>query len=771
MSETDINVENPFPARAVTTFGVRTEVAANFEYMRKARGYIIDYLEKYPISSGGLALSGGHGTGKTFLVNWLSNEAKKIKSRESRAVYAKADSDSVPELYRQILKNITRLTLIEVTRKAVLNLGGNRASAAQATQRTSLEIESSRNLEPAFEQKVFDANEVYLLLQKEIERIRVGSTVSQQVAYAIGVLEHPEFGEAAFNWLAGETPQLPKEMPLQSSLWPQDSIGASDIAATALECVAGLFRLAEVPLIVILDQMENFIPAVTITPTQASLLKKLVEQLTGQAALILMAGTPVAWDRLPRDVGPRLLTRTPLLVGGLNTEETALLLKSYYRGNIGFTNEAVTTIRDLSGGGNAREILQIAHRVFQDTAGVVSKANNDLLVKAAQESGTLADRATLALQMIDTAAERLKLSATPTSTNDGQKIDRMIVGSPGACLAIVLLTSPDARAEAEDARTLTSLRKQLASEPYQPGLLVVTVGYSSQAVRALVGEISRVLEFDENKFQELVEGELRRISAPVSRDARKGELDFSPLLEQLARLDERLARIEITRTDAERETAETLQHGAAELAESERVASEAKTRHELRFGLDELHGALTEGDSYRERSILRRLLVANEANVKDAAFDYLGGIYLDALDSVQLSRESTRSDHFESSGDSYALLRSDLIRTMRGKLSSWQRRDRKLVTSVVVGVLLGVLTVGATTMFLVSLQPRWLDSWTQVYLLSFFAGSFVGMLSGMSSYYYLELRGRPERHFESFAWRLSALRGASSRQTARYPEA
>ena len=163
---------------------------------------------------------------------------------------------------------------------------------------------------------------------------------------------------------------------------------------------------------------------------------------------------------------------------------------------------------------------------------------------------------------------------------------------------------------------------------------------------------------------------------------------------------------------------------------------------------------------------MRRLLVANEANVKDAAFDYLGGIYLDALDSVQLSPESPRNGDVRSLGDSYASLRSDLIRTMRGKLSSWQRRDRKLVTSVVVGVLLGLLTAGATPVFLFSFQSisklLLLESWTQLYLISFFAGLFVGILSGLCSYFYLEILGQPERHFHSFARRLSVLRKASS---------
>jgi hypothetical protein len=219
----------------------------------------------------------------------------------------------------------------------------------------------------------------------------------------------------------------------------------------------------------------------------------------------------------------------------------------------------------------------------------------------------------------------------------GRKIDRLLEGPTGERMAIVLLTSSDARAEAEDARGLTSLLKELTSEPSRPELLVIAVGYSSERVHTLVGEISRVLKFDENNFQEIVERELRRLSAPAPRSAGQEAPDLAPLLKQLTTLDGRLARIEERRAEDQRETVESLERGTLELAESERIKVEAKTRHELRFGLDELHMALTQGSQEEERRILRRLLVANEANVKDPTFDYLASVYLDALDSVELS--------------------------------------------------------------------------------------------------------------------------------------
>jgi hypothetical protein len=767
MIGTPENSDNPFPAVAVTTFGVPTTSVASLQYMRKTWAFVVEYLEKYPDASGGLALSGGHGGGKTFLLNWLGDEAKRIKRRPSHAVYAKADTDNILELYRQILKSISRPSLIAITRKAMLTLGGSRVDAAAATQQASREVESARDLQPAFDQKILDPNEIYLLLQKRIENIRPDSTVSQQIAYAIGILEHPEFGKAAYNWLSGEVSNLPVDMPIQTSLWPPDAIGAPDVAVTALECIAGLYRIAEVPLILFLDQMENFISSDSTAMAQASLLKKWVEQLSGRGALVVMAGTPVAWDRLPRDVAPRLLNRGPLTVGGLNNDETALLVRAYLRAEPGFSTEATATIRNLSGGGNPREILQIAHHVFAKTGGSVSGASEDILIEAAKASDSLRDRATLALQMIDLAAKRLNLSVAPVVLGDQQPGGgpqatddhevHLVTGPEGSRLAIVLLTSPDAHAEAKDARKVTELRKQLASLPNQPALLVVTVGYSSARVVSLVSEISRVLEFDENNFQDRVKGELGRNPASVVREASRGASDMSPLLEHLTKLDERLARIEANRSEDQRETAKTLERGSAELAEPERVETEAKTRYQLRFGLDELHSALTDREDIRERRILRRLLVANEANVKDATFDYLGSIYLDTLDSLQLSGLNNVYDTISDQiMDEYTLLRSDLIREMRNKLSSWHRPyldvRSPLVSSVLIGVTFGLL-VGALVF---SYFMRYSESLAGN--LGGILGSIAGITAGGVWLFFSESMARPDRRYEYFAVKLNDLR-------------
>src|SRR6266851_2985117 len=123
MSNAESGRENPFPVNAVTTFGLRAPVVAHFAYMSQAREYLVNYLRGFPTAGAAITLSGGHGSGKTFLLNWLSNEAAGFTTRRATTLYAKADSESVPDAYLQFMRSITRSALIEVTGAAVRNIG------------------------------------------------------------------------------------------------------------------------------------------------------------------------------------------------------------------------------------------------------------------------------------------------------------------------------------------------------------------------------------------------------------------------------------------------------------------------------------------------------------------------------------------------------------------------------------------------------------------------------------------------------------------------
>src|ERR1044072_3056579 len=63
--------DNPFPPQAVAVYGPEIATTAVFSYMDRVRKALQGYIADYPDLSLALALSGGHGSGKTHLLMWL----------------------------------------------------------------------------------------------------------------------------------------------------------------------------------------------------------------------------------------------------------------------------------------------------------------------------------------------------------------------------------------------------------------------------------------------------------------------------------------------------------------------------------------------------------------------------------------------------------------------------------------------------------------------------------------------------------------------------
>src|SRR6266702_4221107 len=156
--------------------------------------------------------------------------------------------------------------------------------------------------------------------------------VSAKFATAIGLINEPSYGAAAFELLCGGAPAK-QGPPLPEALWTGAlSQADTDIAVNALECLAALFRIAGTPLVLLLDQLENFVPAdSTRAAAAASIVKKMVEQVGRQDGVLVLTGTEPVFERFPRDVGPRFYQREPLVAGHLELDETRSLLSAHAR--------------------------------------------------------------------------------------------------------------------------------------------------------------------------------------------------------------------------------------------------------------------------------------------------------------------------------------------------------------------------------------------------------------------------------------------------------
>jgi hypothetical protein len=760
---TDSPRENPFPPQAVTTYGVRPKAVAELKYMREVQNVLDDYLLNFPGPGVALALSGEHGSGKTFLLHWLALAAPRLKRAPARAIYAKTDDTRLPDVYGQLMRNFTRTSLAEVAQSALVEQGAELTAGSLATQTDSATIRERRTIDVAIADQIVTVGGLQLRLRKALEKGGVASDVSRKVAAAIGLLDDPDYGEGAFDWLCGKSAALPNEA-LAAPLFDNNDSGAAAVIVDALETIAALFRLAGIRLVVLLDQLENFLSS-SGPDASNSILKKLIEALRNQSAMIIMTGTPAGWSRLPRDVGPRLYNRVPMPVGNLQIKETEALLNAYLDGKNAFPSSAITMIQDLCGG-NSREALQIAYYAFKDVDGRLDSLTLDTLTKAAQDSGTLADRSRLALQILDDIASQMQLTCRPV----GDK-GRLLKSPAGAQMQVVLAVATSAKAEVEQALGLTALRRTLSEQPGSVEMLVLAIGYSSQRVQTLIQAISSLIVVQESDLKDELRTQLQKFAAIPAVAIAGSEAPSPELLKQLGRIAERLAKIEQSRDADDKRIAERLVAGTEALAMVDRHATELRTRHQLRIGLDNLSDALNQGHIGDERECIQGLLIANEANVKDVDFDYLGGIYLDALDARQISaRIDDMGQASSSAGQSrpkfgaLEALQADLIVEMRRVLTSKRFVHSRYATAGLT-LLAAFAAIGSYYLFYYATVylPRSSSGFAPVSFGMYLSYSaitaiiFVGAVA-TATFFGIEFMKRPEFQFRTSRLRLKSLR-------------
>ena len=155
----------------------------------------------------------------------------------------------------------------------------------------------------------------------------------------------------------------------------------------------------------------------------ASLIRKLMEQLGRQNALIFIAGADDAWSALPRDVTPRM--RAGAAAGGQpELDETRMLLESFTEGGPQLSRESIDHIYHLSGG-NPREIPRIGYQALQRPAERSTEREPDDLIASAQASGTvrIATRAVRSASPTGARCLRHRLAAPRCRRGSRARID------------------------------------------------------------------------------------------------------------------------------------------------------------------------------------------------------------------------------------------------------------------------------------------------------------------------------------------------------------
>jgi len=696
---------NPFPAEAVAAYGKEQTTCEDLEYMARLGKELTDYLRSHPSErryGAAVGLCGAHGSGKTHILNWLTELAGRSQKIRSTVLYTKCDSDSFFDLYRQATReHFDRDTLIDIIQLALLNLARAKVREAAVTQDLVLLLQSAGAL-----QKLQAESNIALeqLRQQLLQELRDGGAPIE-MARVILEVPNPKTGDNAHRWLTANeislngleslgvsyqlnavsrAPNTEQVAPAESGKLPESAIpevrmpSAATVvpgtdrpdpgtaAITALSALATLHRVAGVPLIILIDQLEVLMRVTdgAKVQSQISLLKKFVEELSNRAALVFIAGIPEPWKRLPRDVSPRFRGRAETVVGSLTHQETHLLLASYAGElrNALFEWDIEGRIRDVCGG-NPRETLRIAHALYEDTDGNTPAVTATAVLSAAQSAGTVEDRAVQALAALDSILpEFAGRVAKELLLPDDLRIDRALLSeSGGPALLFQIAKATDALAEIDSARRVPALRRSLRDHWARASLVVISVGYSSREVRELFGQGVVLVAYNEKSF----EAELRAqvVALLNERATSKTSLPTAgePLDSKLDVIADRLLALEANRV-AEQQAANTaFSQNAAASAAPAIEQRKLETRREVLDALTGLRDRLTEKNPMGEQQVMRSILIANEAYIKNRELEDLGEAYLEA---ISVERASPYSDD---------MLR-DLRRGLIGDMSQTVRR-------------------------------------------------------------------------------------------------
>jgi hypothetical protein len=681
---------NPFPRQAVATYGHIIRTYVPLEYMTRPKEELDSYLRDHQIRErrygGAIGLRGGHGSGKTHLLSWLGERARALTHTRPTVLYAKADSPRIFDLYRQLVPPGDRERVKDLIAQALKNMGREYSSRAKITESIKDRIDDPIEFSRLFDEGILDREHLFHMLRERLQKADVvrkddapqdanvprPAGMPREIPLALLAVDSPTLGERAFAWFrgddVGEFPELALTHPLANLRTAGESADPDVASINALEALAALHHLADVPLVILLDQFEVLLRADSQRQqTLFSVIKKLIEQVGNENALLFIAGSDESWQLLTRDVSPRLRVREPLRVGDLSEAETKIVLDAHAGRIAGFSDEAVKLIHHLSGG-NIREALQIAHWAFEGTGGALQRVDEDVLLKGVEASGSVADQHRLALELADPVLEEQAGAAgkivKDVAVAKDVRIDRLLYLGGSPVLAVVAVRATDKLSEVDSARRVSIVRSYLAERFPRTETIVIAVGYSSDEIRRILGTAVTTVVFSESTLQGLLRAETVGVIGRVQ--AAGGSVGGSDpmVLKALTELAARIEQIGVVRQREEEAAAERVVASAERLGAAAGEERALRTRWEMVGELDRLQAALARGDVSHERERIGALLVANETSLRDRPFDRLGGVYLDLVSLAPLlSNEASR----EKASSVRRNLITELRRVARGK--------------------------------------------------------------------------------------------------------
>jgi hypothetical protein len=512
----------PFPHQATHNIGQAHAVAGPDEpetvtLIRDGVHHLLvtaeRYLERYGsagVNRGGVvALHGEHGAGKThaiwYVMQHLDTGLPRFeevpKSGSLCQLYAKVDGPDVVQLYRSLISQLGLAQMRELSLAFLAVVAAEQgAGSAEPEHRAAVRRrlrESPDVVNGLFESARLEPGAVREGGAQEIERI---GEAWRDFERAVTGLRMSKLGKVAHRWLCGE----PLSAEDLDRLGVQGSIDTPDKALLGLRVMARLFRRAEVPLGLYIDQVEGLVLPGDAGGREAAsntgFLRSLIEVLPQEGALVVVAGNVEAWRDYPRDLKQRFADG-PVFLPALTEAEAADLIAAYqapFKPPVSarnaalfpFTADAVPELLRF-GGGNTRRFLQncslVFNHAFPTRAVIDSTAVRSVLEHA---SATRLDRAGARARARALLAGR-GLSVEEDAAIGGVTVDLAVATPEGRRVAVVKLNEAIFRSqEARDVADSLELVRRAKAEGEVLHVVLVVLGYVSPDMTRMLEEVA-----------------------------------------------------------------------------------------------------------------------------------------------------------------------------------------------------------------------------------------------------------------------------------------
>lgn len=523
--------ENPFPPTSVAPvleFGAAT-ITIETPAIRSAITSLDAYLGTGDEDGGGsrehagnvISVVGDYGSGKTHMAMYLLWHARHAAERTVYTMYVDAPADTFAALYRE--RFIPKLDPAEVYARV-------RAYYAEIVAASFDETGFAADIPRLLRDGKVDPRQVVwqmgMMESRFLQSLRQKLqhvTRNEAFGTALALLLRPDFESAVWEWFHGHPPD--------KVLQERGITKAIESDSDALEAVgvfAMLYGSDNHKFVLVIDELEKVLSTPN-RPDSAAVLgfKKLLTVASESGAFLILSGLPEFLQSLGTDVVQRMglvVRTTPLrTVDVIHYIENRMEQAFGERRLAPFSPDVVDYLTGLAGG-NARRIMQLCHRAYQQATGK-SAVTEAMIRDAARDQFEL-------LTTDDLRAEIRRVLDTrgwPFAPNyvHGQvgkpRVDYWIpVGDSGAGCAVLL---SDSVLYAEDVKSIADRVRAITAESPASRVLLVINGYLKPSLadalnEVLAGEplVYEAMRFTDD-FSAALVGMTRRLETSTHEDS------------------------------------------------------------------------------------------------------------------------------------------------------------------------------------------------------------------------------------------------------------